>query len=315
MNSWHSWSPNGRWIVFSSKAFSDYTQLFLTHIDAHGDSTPPVLLEQFTATNRAANIPEFVNLPAGGIARIRERFLDDYSFERAGNEFYRSGEPDRAIEKYRQALELNPRNITAHQRLGFLLYHVKRQFQEGLDHTREALRLAPTNAFAHSDLGMAWLLQGRPAEAVPELQTALASMPLNFDGQYQPRVLHLHLGKAFLQQSRFPEAAPHFQESARLDPSNPEPPYLLALSLACQGKLEQALDSYSRAVDLKPEIDTSVTLHEMLAENFAKTGRWDEAVRSAERALAIATSTGKQDLADRVELRLRRYQVSRPPGR
>ena len=31
MNSWHSFSPNGRWMVFSSKARSPYTQLYLTH--------------------------------------------------------------------------------------------------------------------------------------------------------------------------------------------------------------------------------------------------------------------------------------------
>ena len=36
MNSWHSWSPNGKWLVFSSKANSPYTQLFLTHIDEQG---------------------------------------------------------------------------------------------------------------------------------------------------------------------------------------------------------------------------------------------------------------------------------------
>ena len=41
MNSWHSFSPNGRWLVFSSKAFTPYTQLFLTHFDEQGRSTPP----------------------------------------------------------------------------------------------------------------------------------------------------------------------------------------------------------------------------------------------------------------------------------
>src|ERR1017187_6838874 len=61
MNSWHSWSPNSRWLVFSSKANSPYTQLFLTHIDEQGESSPPVVLANFTAPDRAANIPEFVN--------------------------------------------------------------------------------------------------------------------------------------------------------------------------------------------------------------------------------------------------------------
>jgi hypothetical protein len=74
MNSWHSWSPNGKWLVFSSKAWSDYTQLCLTHIDENGDSTPPVLLAHLTAPNRAANIPEFVNTSPKAIVKIREQF-------------------------------------------------------------------------------------------------------------------------------------------------------------------------------------------------------------------------------------------------
>ena len=41
MNSWHSFSPNGRWLVFSSKSRSPYTQMFLTHIDAEGRDSPP----------------------------------------------------------------------------------------------------------------------------------------------------------------------------------------------------------------------------------------------------------------------------------
>ena len=108
MNSWHSWSPNGRWLVFSSKANSPYTQLFLTHIDEQGRSTPAVLLENFTAPDRAANIPEFVNAEPTAIRKIREQFLNDYSYVRAGNEFYKAGEPDNAIAEYREALRLNP---------------------------------------------------------------------------------------------------------------------------------------------------------------------------------------------------------------
>jgi hypothetical protein len=75
MNSWHSWSPNGKWLVFSSKAWSDYTQLCLTHIDENGDSSPPVLLAHLTAPDRAANIPEFVNTSPTAIVQIREQFV------------------------------------------------------------------------------------------------------------------------------------------------------------------------------------------------------------------------------------------------
>ena len=58
MNSWHSFSPNGHWLVFSSKSRSPYTKLFLTHIDAQGNDSPAILIDNSTAANRAVNIPE-----------------------------------------------------------------------------------------------------------------------------------------------------------------------------------------------------------------------------------------------------------------
>ena len=70
MNSWHSFSPNGRWMVFSSKSRSPYTQMFLTHIDEQGNDTPAILVENSTAANRAVNIPEFVNIPPDGLLKI-----------------------------------------------------------------------------------------------------------------------------------------------------------------------------------------------------------------------------------------------------
>ena len=50
MNSWHSFSPNGRWLVFSSKSRSPYTQMFLTHLDEEGRDSPPILIENATAS-------------------------------------------------------------------------------------------------------------------------------------------------------------------------------------------------------------------------------------------------------------------------
>jgi hypothetical protein len=76
MNSWHSFSPNGRWMVFSSKARSPYTQMYLTHIDADGNDSPAILIDNATAANRAVNIPEFVNIDPEGIQDIQVHVVD-----------------------------------------------------------------------------------------------------------------------------------------------------------------------------------------------------------------------------------------------
>ncbi|MBI5440094.1 MAG: PD40 domain-containing protein [Deltaproteobacteria bacterium] len=70
MNSWHSFSPNGRWLVYASKATGPFTQLWLAHIDATGQDSIPVQLEGWVESERAANIPEFVNLSPGAMREI-----------------------------------------------------------------------------------------------------------------------------------------------------------------------------------------------------------------------------------------------------
>ena len=84
MNSWQSFSPNGHWLVFSSKARSSYTQMYLTHIDEQGNNSPAILVENSTAAIRAVNLPEFVNIPQDGIMAIAAPAVDMYKkFDRA----------------------------------------------------------------------------------------------------------------------------------------------------------------------------------------------------------------------------------------
>ena len=70
MTSWHSWSPNGKWLVFTSKENSPATELYLTHVDENGNDSVPVLLHRLSDRVRAANLPEFVALKPNRLERI-----------------------------------------------------------------------------------------------------------------------------------------------------------------------------------------------------------------------------------------------------
>jgi hypothetical protein len=61
MNSWHSWSPNGKWLVFASKVLSPYTDMFLSHIDNSGNASIPVLIDRARVSHKVINYPEFLN--------------------------------------------------------------------------------------------------------------------------------------------------------------------------------------------------------------------------------------------------------------
>ncbi|HIQ22662.1 MAG TPA: hypothetical protein EYH34_15665, partial [Planctomycetes bacterium] len=67
--SWHAWSQNGRWIVFSSKRPTGvFTRLFLCYIDANGNASKPFVVPQrdpgfYDDFLYMYNVPEFATEP------------------------------------------------------------------------------------------------------------------------------------------------------------------------------------------------------------------------------------------------------------
>jgi len=301
MNSWHSWSPNGKWLVFSSKAYSDYTQLCLTHIDENGQSSPAVLLDHLTSPDRAANIPEFVNAQPTAIAKIHEQFLNDYSFVRAGNEFFNQGDADNAISEYGKALELNPNNVIAHHRLGFLLYQVKGQSAEGMNHLLTAYKLDAQDPRIEYDLGMAYLHQAKLDEAIRLLSEAIRRAPNGLDDQYEPVQMRLHLSQALVAAGQSKQAEPLLMEALRFNPNHPEVHYRLALVQADLGGTDEALAHYTKAVSLDPRIDTSPVLHHLLATGLLQNRKFREALQHEEKALALARGQGNAEFVKTLE--------------
>lgn len=67
VDSYHSWSSNGRWVVFSSRRDDGlYTKPYIAHIDAEGNASKPFLLPQrnprefYLRLMDSFNIPEFI---------------------------------------------------------------------------------------------------------------------------------------------------------------------------------------------------------------------------------------------------------------
>ncbi|HAK97595.1 MAG TPA: hypothetical protein DCM87_22040 [Planctomycetes bacterium] len=312
MNSWHSFSPNGRWLVFSSKANSAYTQLFLAHIDAEGRSAPPVVLDHFTAPDRAANIPEFVALPPGGIRRIHEEFVNDRSFVRAGNECFRNGRTGDAIRNYEEALKLNAANADAHQRLGFLLSQAKGRRAEGAAHTAKALELEPRHPYARNDMAMVLFQQGRYAEAAPHFEAALAHMPETEAVPYDAATIRRHFARTLLNLGQYGRSAELLSEAARRAPGDAGTLYYLAVARAHLGEIEEPERLYREALALDPRVDLAPAFHDRMGINYAASGRFSEAIAAAQRALMLARAGRLADLARRIEERIARYERGIP---
>jgi tetratricopeptide (TPR) repeat protein len=72
-----------------------------------------VYLEYLAIPDRAANIPEFVNMEPGTPFSITESFLNDYNIKRQGDATVSAGDLKLAASYYKKALEMNPDNTDA----------------------------------------------------------------------------------------------------------------------------------------------------------------------------------------------------------
>ena len=213
MNSWHSFSPNGRWLVFSSKSRSPYTQMYLTHIDADGNDSPAILVDNTTASNRAVNIPEFVNVASDGLRQIGGPVLDYYRLYNSAAYLQRTKRYQESAAKWRKVVELNPDDEPAHRNLGTMLLMTGQREESGVHFRkaselklRAALEADPNDVAA---LGRAaWMLATSPDATIRNGGEALgfAVRAVEISGGKDARLLDT-LAAAYAEKGQFANAA------------------------------------------------------------------------------------------------------------
>ena len=279
MNSWHSWSPNGKWLVFSSKANGPYTQLFLTHIDDEGNSTPPVLLDRLTVA-RAGGQYSRVRQPARRrpSARFASSSWTTIRTAAPPSGSISAGDVGGAERMLRRALSINPRNAEAHVDLVMLLTSTKRS-DEALPHFHTALELAPDSANAHYNFAVALGDLGQLQEAIAHFGRAVEIDP-------KKAATHESFGNALIRAGRVPEAIAHYQRAVQLDPNRANAQNNLGTALRNMGNLREAIAHYRRAVEAQPDLATARNnLKATLALAEAAVQKCEEAVKSQPRIL------------------------------
>jgi Flp pilus assembly protein TadD len=339
MNSWHSFSPNGRWLVFSSKGRSLYTQLYLTHIDESGNDSPAILIDQTTAANRAANIPEFLNIPRGGLERIEAPATDFYRLFNVALDLMKNNRFGDAVPEWRKALALDSDDDKAHFNLGFALsetgdlrgavaeYRKSSELnptraatfaslalalaQTGdldgsIDNYRRAEALDAENPALEADLGTALFAKGQRDEGIQHLETAVALAPESADA-------HSRLGFILSKAGRADEARVHLEKAVELKPDSAEYRFNLGFVLGRGGDTAAAILQLEKAVELSGGKDWQCLAALGTAYNVA--GRKQEAIETTERALRLAVEADNRPVAENLRALLERYRSggNQPP--
>jgi Flp pilus assembly protein TadD len=275
MNSRHSWSPNGRWLVFSSKINGAYTDLYLTHVDENGIDSRPVLIESFSSTDRARNIPIFAPIAQGGIAHIYEAFVDYYSYVRKGYNMTIADRYDDAEEAFRTSIELNPDFALSHSSLGTLLYRTGR-FDEAKKEFETAYRLAPKDAGNCTNIGLSLLKEKKTAEARRKFTEAI-----QYDNKYG--TAYQGLGISYYDEGNDTKAEEYLKQAVSLNPELADAHYYLGILAMKRNDLVAAGEAFQYV--LRKKADTEALTR--LGEIDVQSGRIAEAESNFLAALKI----------------------------
>jgi tetratricopeptide (TPR) repeat protein len=333
MNSWHTFNPNGHWLAFSSKSPSLYTHLYLTHIDDQGHASPPVVVENATAANRAVNIPEFVSLGSEGLDHIDTPAIDFYRefdvaqqlqdahkyaeavpawkvaadkdpsdarpYNNMGVALAATGKTSDAIAAYEKSLSMNNDSSQTHNNFGSALAEAGR-FDEAGTHIRKAIELNPDNGTAHINLGHLLEVTGHRQEAMEQLTLGMQIAPKNPDG-------HNIYGVILAREGKLDEAIVELQQAVSLAPGNPECHYNLGRALAATNRFLEALPQFEAAAKITGSREPGIL--QMLAAVYSETGSYQRAIDVARQALDLAEKQQNGDLVNALRGNLSRYEM------
>ena len=320
MNSWHSWSPNNRWMVFSSKKFGAYTQLFLTHIDENGVDSPPVWLEYLNVDNRAANIPEFVNTDFNDFDKIIDKFSDVADYNVRGTSKAQFGDFKNAIIDFNKALQVDKNDAQAYANRGKAKdelgdfkgalsdltkaielkpeeqdYYIHRgntkvkihDFAGAISDCSKAIELEPTDAALFAHRAGIYQLAGKYKEALADLDEAIRLKP-------GYALYYMHCAEVYSLLKDPTKTLQNVNKALKLEPNNVKYMTIKGVYANRFGNKELALSSFKKAIDINAHYYEP---HQKLAEIYDAQGQLDLAIKYFSEAISVYDTDSKKALA------------------
>ena len=258
-----------------------------------------------------------------------------------GEALAEQGKTDAAVRHYFDALRIKPDLVTPHLNLGVAL-RKKGKLNEAVDHFSMALQMKPDCAEAHYELGDTLIRKGDFTGAIEHYLEAIRIKP-DYVKAYN------NLGVILVRQNKNKAAIHHFSKAIQIDPNYADVYYNLGKVFASQGRINEAILKYRKALHFRPQMTAALynltwilACHEdekyrngqeavrlaeklcriaqykqplaldVLAAAYAETGKFDEAVTTAKKALELALIQGANEPVSALKKRLQLYEKGRP---
>jgi protein O-mannosyl-transferase len=165
----------------------------------------------------------------------------------------------------------------------------------------DAVAQQPNNIRATINLGCALEDAGQHQEAIAQFERALEIDPTRPD----VGLAHRSLGLAWAKLQQPENAIHHLELAMRLRPDVANDHGILGSLLMSVHRFPEAADQFEQAARQEP---TDVLARANLATAYANTGRWSEAVATAQEARALALAQGQASWVAQVDSWLQAYR-------
>ena len=204
----------------------------------------------------------------------------------AGLAHLKDGRPAMALEEFRKAVKVDPKNALYYKGLAVAYAQLadlcadegcrQDKLKESIAAARKGLELNPLYVDIHNDLGTALLKSGRRDEGKRELMTAF-----NDATNPTPEVTSRNLGQANFEERNYADAINWFRTSIARNKAYPDPYLGLADSLMATGRQDEALLALEAGIKEAP---ASPALLLALGEAYKRAGRLNDARARLEEA-------------------------------
>jgi protein O-mannosyl-transferase len=206
-----------------------------------------------------------------------------------------------------EAVRISPNSPVAQFNYGMALLQ-NGQPDEALAHLEAASRLAPSNSEVQFNVGLFLLLHNQPDAAADRFTAALADRPDFAEAHYR-------LAQALSRQHKSSEAIAHYRETLRFIPDHAATLNELAWILATDP--DSSLRSGAEAVTLAQRACELTRRQQAaflttLSAAYAETGRYPDAIATAQTAVTLARAAGQTKIAAQDEELLKLYQAGSP---
>jgi pentatricopeptide repeat protein len=152
-----------------------------------------------------------------------------------GSDLISQGAYEKAVKAFHKAIDIDPKNTTAHYNLPSAYNHLglgftkRGNYQEAVDAFRQALRIDPKSsvsksnlAVGYNNLGLHLAKQGEYEKAIAALREAHSLKPKDAEVQKSLTFAYNALGVVLVRSGQYEEAIANLQEALRLNPDDAE---------------------------------------------------------------------------------------------